>query len=151
MVVPNIGIQLEKVLEMTGKPEPGDVQAIKSPFAGTMLESIPHRRHVPLTETYSGSSTQALDLMFRCLQFNPDKRFSASEALKHPYVAEFHDPDDEPDYPHGAIQVNTRFHASHAHVSTSPDDECTTRYTKTAVAVIRKALRAQARECTSIP
>lgn len=46
--------------------------------------------------------------MFQCLQFNPDKRIHAADALKHPYVAEFHNPDDEPDYPHGAIQVCRR-------------------------------------------
>jgi mitogen-activated protein kinase 15 len=32
----------------------------------------------------------------RCLQFNPNKRISAAEALRHPYVAQFHNPDDEP-------------------------------------------------------
>lgn len=30
------------------------------------------------------------------MQFNPNKRLSAAEALKHPYVAQFHNPDDEP-------------------------------------------------------
>lgn len=30
------------------------------------------------------------------LQFNPSKRISAAEALRHPYVAQFHNPDDEP-------------------------------------------------------
>lgn len=99
--------QLEKILESTGKPSPEDVQSIKSPFAGTMLESIPPTRHISLSELFSGASVQALDLMFQCLQFNPDKRVRAADALKHPYVAEFHNPDDEPDYPHGTIQVCT--------------------------------------------
>lgn len=80
---------------------------MKSPFAGTMLESIPPTRQVSLSEAFSGASAQALDLMLQCLQFNPDKRVRAADALKHPYVAEFHNPDDEPDYPHGAIQVRT--------------------------------------------
>jgi serine/threonine protein kinase len=31
-----------------------------------------------------------------CHQFNPSKRISAAEALRHPYVAQFHNPDDEP-------------------------------------------------------
>lgn len=92
-------------MECTGKPSPEDVQSIKSPFAGTMLESIPPTRQISLNEVFSGASAQALDLMSQCLHFNPDKRVRAADALKHPYVAEFHNPDDEPDYPHGAIQV----------------------------------------------
>lgn len=92
-------------MESTGKPSPEDVQSIKSPFAGTMLESIPPTRQISLNEVFSGASVQALDLMSQCLHFNPDKRVRAADALKHPYVAEFHNPDDEPDYPHGTIQV----------------------------------------------
>lgn len=92
-------------MECTGKPSPEDIQSIKSPFAGTMLESIPPSRQISLNEVFSGASAQALDLMSQCLHFNPDKRVRAADALKHPYVAEFHNPDDEPDYPHGAIQV----------------------------------------------
>jgi serine/threonine protein kinase len=30
------------------------------------------------------------------MQFNPSKRLTAAEALAHPYVAQFHNPDDEP-------------------------------------------------------
>ncbi|CAM9240812.1 unnamed protein product [Ascophyllum nodosum] len=97
--------QLEKILESTGKPSPEDVESIKSPFAGTMLESIPPTRQTSLNETFSGASEQALDIMTQCLQFNPDKRIRAASALDHPYVAEFHNPDDEPDYPHGRIQI----------------------------------------------
>eukprot|EP00752_Nemacystus_decipiens_P003341 g3091.t1 len=97
--------QLEKIMESTGKPSPEDVQSIKSPFAGTMLESIPPARQISLNEVFSGASAQALDLMSQCLHFSPDKRVRAADALKHPYVAEFHNPDDEPDYPHGAIQI----------------------------------------------
>lgn len=92
-------------MESTGKPSPEDVQSIKSPFAGTMLESIPPTRQISLNELFLGASVQALDLMSQCLNFNPDKRVRAADALKHPYVAEFHNPDDEPDYPHGTIQV----------------------------------------------
>jgi mitogen-activated protein kinase 15 len=30
------------------------------------------------------------------LSFNPNKRISVTEALQHPYVKDFHNPDDEP-------------------------------------------------------
>lgn len=36
--------QLERILELTGRPSADDVEAMKSPFAATMLESLNIRR-----------------------------------------------------------------------------------------------------------
>ena len=88
--------QLDKIIEVCGRPTAEDVAAIKSPFAATMLESLPPSRPRSLTEIFPTASAEALDLMRMCLQFNPDKRCSAEEAIRHPYVAQFHNPDDEP-------------------------------------------------------
>lgn len=49
-----------------------------------------------LEDMFPGAPPEALDLLFRCMQFNPDKRITAQEALRHPYVAPFHNPEDEP-------------------------------------------------------
>jgi serine/threonine protein kinase len=38
----------------------------------------------------------ALDLLERLLAFNPVKRITVEEALKHPYLEPYHDPEDEP-------------------------------------------------------
>jgi mitogen-activated protein kinase 15 len=40
------------------------------------------------------ASEPALDLLARLLEFNPTKRITAAEALRHPYIAKFHQPDD---------------------------------------------------------
>merc|ERR1719276_695757 len=60
-----------------------------------MLESLPATRPRPLTEMFPSASSEALDLMRLCLQFNPAKRISAKEALRHPFVVQFHNPEDE--------------------------------------------------------
>lgn len=39
---------------------------------------------------------EAVDLLSKMLVFNPHKRLTASQCLEHPYLAEYHDPDDEP-------------------------------------------------------
>lgn len=88
--------QLEKIIEMTGRPSKQDMKAIKSKFTSTMLDSINVRPQRPLHVLFPQASTDALDLLRKLLQFNPDKRIDAYSALRHPYLAQFHNPDDEP-------------------------------------------------------
>jgi len=91
----NVMVKLDKIIEITGRPSAEDIVAIKSPFAATMLESLPPSRPKTLTELFPNGSAEALDLIRTMLQFNPEKRCSVDEALRHPYLAQFHDPDNE--------------------------------------------------------
>merc|ERR1712188_43046 len=104
--------QLERIIEFTGRPSPEEIDAIKSPFAGTMLESIPPVAKKTLNDLFPSGSVEALDLLRRLLQFSPSKRISAELALSHPYVSQFHNPDDEP-RPPGTISIpiddNTKY------------------------------------------
>merc|ERR1711972_973470 len=80
---------------VTGRPTPEDVDAIKSPFAATMLDSLPMSRPRPLNEMFPTANVEALDVLRLCMLFNPAKRISAGDALRHPYVVQFHNPEDE--------------------------------------------------------
>ena len=83
-------------MEITGRPTPEDIEAIQSPLAQTMLESLPPTKTKRLRDMFPTASDDAVDLIKNLLQFNPSKRFSAEQVLRHPYVAQFHNPDDEP-------------------------------------------------------
>lgn len=89
--------QLNKIMQVTGRPSQEDIEAMQSPFAATMLESVPPTLNpLPLQRVFRDASPEALDLLRRMLQFNPNKRITAEEALRHPYLAQFHNPADEP-------------------------------------------------------
>lgn len=45
------------------------------------------------------TSPQALDLLEKLLAFNPAKRITVEDALRHPYLEPYHDPEDEPTAP----------------------------------------------------
>mmetsp|Transcript_77365 Transcript_77365/g.201634 ORF Transcript_77365/g.201634 Transcript_77365/m.201634 type:complete len:362 (+) Transcript_77365:50-1135(+) len=82
--------QLDRIMEVTGRPASEDVEAIRSPFAATMLESLPMSRPRPFSQLFPNASVEALDMVRLYLMFNPDKRISAKDALQHPYCVQFY-------------------------------------------------------------
>jgi serine/threonine protein kinase len=51
---------------------------------------------VPLEELFPSLPKEALDLLDRMLDLNPEKRITVEEALDHPFLVSMHDPEDEP-------------------------------------------------------
>ena len=69
--------QLDRVMEVTGRPSPEDIEAISSPLAQTMLESLPPTKARRMRDMFPTASDDALDMLKHLLQFNPNKRLSA--------------------------------------------------------------------------
>ena len=61
-----------------------------------MLESLPPTKNKKLKDMFPTASEESLDLLKKLLQFNPNKRLTVEQALQHPYVAQFHNSDEEP-------------------------------------------------------
>ena len=83
--------QLNKILEVTGKPNKEDILSIQSELAQNMLENINNIKQKNLKNLFPKATAIELDLLGRLLQFNPNKRINVLEALEHPYVADFHE------------------------------------------------------------
>ena len=91
--------QLDRVMELIGRPSQDDIDAIDCPLAQTMLESLPPTKPKRLRDVFPTASDDSLYLLKNLLHFNPHKRLTAEQALRHPYVSQFHNPEDEPTCP----------------------------------------------------
>jgi mitogen-activated protein kinase 1/3 len=83
--------QLRLIVKLLGKPDPEDLEFIEHQGAKTIINQM-NFSGKDLGEIF-GDATQdknAVDLLRRMLQFNPQKRITVDEALEHPYVAELH-------------------------------------------------------------
>jgi mitogen-activated protein kinase 15 len=83
--------QLERIVSFTGQPSQADIESMRSSFTETLLGNLTYTRpKMILDEKLSGACPEAIDLVGKLLQWNPDNRPSAEECLAHPYVVQFH-------------------------------------------------------------
>lgn len=87
--------QIERVLEVTGRPSRDDIVSLQSPQAGAIIDSLRITKKKSLNDMFPLLSVEGLDLLKKLLQFNPNKRPTIEQALKHPYVSQFHDEEEE--------------------------------------------------------
>jgi mitogen-activated protein kinase 1/3 len=73
-----------------------DYYGIKSRRAREYIRSLPFKKKIPFKALFPKTNDLALDLLEKLLAFNPAKRITVEDALRHPYLEPYHDPDDEP-------------------------------------------------------
>ena len=68
---------------------------IDNESARSYVASLPHYPRKDFMSFFVGANPTAVDLLGQLLDMDPDKRPTAAEALDHPYLAKYHDPEDE--------------------------------------------------------
>ncbi|EGG12085.1 uncharacterized protein MELLADRAFT_46685 [Melampsora larici-populina 98AG31] len=89
--------QLNQILHYLGTPSEQTLRRVGSPRAQDYIRSLPHKPGVPFDQLYPNANPLALDLLSKLLSFDPSERITCNEALRHPYLAVWHDPADEID------------------------------------------------------
>ncbi|TIA87604.1 hypothetical protein E3P99_03091 [Wallemia hederae] len=91
--------QLNQILHVLGTPSEETLRRVGSPRAVEYIRSLPIKPRIPFERIYPKANPLALDLLSKMLTFDPAKRITCDEALRHPYLAVWHDPTDEPTCP----------------------------------------------------
>lgn len=87
--------QIELIIDLLGKPKQEDLDQIGGAIDSNTINSMSGKQKYTFSTFFKGASPDAISFLKRCLEFNPNKRMSVEEALKHPFVAQFRDPERE--------------------------------------------------------
>ena len=88
--------QLELILNTLGTPTEEEIEAIPKAKSREFMKSFEKRKGKDLGGLFPDANSLAIDLLRKCLEFDPAKRITVKEALQHPYFSVLHYPQDEP-------------------------------------------------------
>jgi len=88
--------QLERIFAVLGTPSKEATDKIQNEKYRNYLRSLPQYERKPFSEIFPQANVKAIDLVEQMLVLDPEKRITVDAALAHPYLAQLHDPDDEP-------------------------------------------------------
>ncbi|KAF7426105.1 MAP kinase Pmk1 [Pleurotus ostreatus] len=88
--------QLSLILDVLGTPTLDEFYAITTRRSRDYIRALPFRKRKPFATLFPNANPLAIDFLTKTLTFDPKKRITVEEALAHPYLEAYHDPDDEP-------------------------------------------------------
>ncbi|KAJ7033648.1 mitogen-activated protein kinase [Mycena alexandri] len=88
--------QLTLILDVLGTPTLDEFYAITTRRSRDYIRALPFRKRRPFAQLFPNANPLAIDFLAKTLTFDPKKRITCEDALAHPYLEAYHDPDDEP-------------------------------------------------------
>jgi mitogen-activated protein kinase 1/3 len=105
--------QLTLILDVLGTPTLDEFYAITTRRSRDYIRALPFRKKKPFAQLFPNANPLAIDFLTKTLvrqlavdlrpashahsqTFDPKKRVTVEDALAHPYLEAYHDPEDEP-------------------------------------------------------
>ena len=88
--------QIERIMDLIGKPKIEDIESLGSELAENIINSINVSKKKSFNQFFPNVNEDALDLLQKLFIFKPGSRLTVEEALKHRYLKEFSNPGKEP-------------------------------------------------------
>lgn len=87
---------IERCIALLGKPFPGDIVAMEARYSNHFFDPLPAAPAYRPIKMIFNVNLELADFLELTMQWSPVKRFTAPEALEHPYLSPARDPDSEP-------------------------------------------------------
>lgn len=88
--------QLLRIMTLCGTPDEDFMRKITSEEARNYVKTLPIMKRKNFYDIFAGANPLAIDLLDQMLKLDSDLRPTAEQALTHPYLAQYADPNDEP-------------------------------------------------------
>lgn len=88
--------QLIQIVSLLGSPTNEDLSGCTNQNSLDFMSSIPVQNQAMFKKAFPTASSEEIDLLSKMLCWDPEKRITADQALKHPFVAVFHCENFEP-------------------------------------------------------
>ena len=93
------------ILELTGLPTEQELAELESPLTLSMFSALFVKEHKrDFQSVLNTTDLNLIDLVKKCMVFDPAKRLTCEEVIAHPYFAVHHNKDKEPLNPKAMTQ-----------------------------------------------